>query len=178
MADALSGNVAKFGGFNGMESVLTCAKPVEHVVAGCVARVDGSPLIPISAVDINWIDHGRLLCSSPTALHVSRIRSRSTIARLDSRAEDADTAWSDVQCKRAGGVAIRPCVAASDPNIEDPERPSSSFPRRPHGEPDLLTKGELERMAVGVGNPRGIADGVARIDRSACRSALAAGLGI
>jgi hypothetical protein len=140
--------------------------------------VDGSALIPISAVDINWIDHGRLLCSGPTALHVSRIRSRSTIARLDSRAEDADTAWSEVQCKRAGGVAIRPRVAASDPNIEDPERPSSSFPRRPHGEPDLLTKGELERMAVGVGNPRGIANGVARIDRSACRSALAAGLGI
>jgi hypothetical protein len=27
MEDALSGNVAKFGGFDGMESVLTCAKP-------------------------------------------------------------------------------------------------------------------------------------------------------
>jgi hypothetical protein len=35
-------------GFDGMESALTCAKPVEHVVAGCVARVDGSALIPIS----------------------------------------------------------------------------------------------------------------------------------
>ena len=57
MEDALSGNVAEFGGFDGMESVLTCAKPVEHVVAGCVARVDGSALIPISAVDINWTDH-------------------------------------------------------------------------------------------------------------------------
>src|ERR1700730_8238009 len=33
MEDALSGNVAEFGGFDGMESVLTCAKPVEHVVA-------------------------------------------------------------------------------------------------------------------------------------------------
>jgi hypothetical protein len=98
-------------------------------------------------------------------VYPGRIRSRSTIARLDSRAEHADTAWSEVQCKRAEGVAIRPRVAASDPNIEDPERPSSSFPRRPHGEPDLLTKGELERMAVGVGNPRGIANGVARIDR-------------
>jgi hypothetical protein len=31
MEDALSGNVAEFGGFDGMESVLTCAKPVEHV---------------------------------------------------------------------------------------------------------------------------------------------------
>src|SRR5882724_4107701 len=38
MEDALSGNVAEFSGFDGMESVLTCAKPVEHVVAGCVAR--------------------------------------------------------------------------------------------------------------------------------------------
>jgi len=73
------------------------------------------------------------------------------IARLGSRAEDADTAWSEVQCKRAGGVAIRPRVAASDPNIEDPERPSSSFPRRPHGESDLLTKGELSRSSAGLG---------------------------
>ena len=62
--------------------------------------------------------------------------------RLDSRAEDADIAWSEVQCKRAGGVAIRSRVAASYPNIEDPERPSSSFPRRPHGEPDLLTRAQ------------------------------------
>src|SRR6266478_4320326 len=54
------------GGIDGMESVLTCAKPVEHVVAGCVARVDGSALIPISAVDTNRIDHGRLLYSNPT----------------------------------------------------------------------------------------------------------------
>ena len=73
------------------------------------------------------------------------------IARLGSRAEDADTAWSEVQCKRAGGVAVRPRVAASDPNIEDPERPSSSFPRRPHGESDLLTKGELSRSSAGLG---------------------------
>jgi hypothetical protein len=57
MEDALSGNVAEFGGFDGMESVLTCAKPVEHVVASCVARVDVSALIPISTVDINWTDH-------------------------------------------------------------------------------------------------------------------------
>src|SRR5438132_895656 len=65
--DALSGNVAEFGGFDGMESVLTCAKPIEHVVAGCVARVDGSALIPISAVGINRIYHGRLVCSKPTS---------------------------------------------------------------------------------------------------------------
>jgi hypothetical protein len=44
---------------------------------------------------------------------------------------DADTAWSEVQCKRAGGVAIRPRVAASDPNIEDPERPRSPLRYRP-----------------------------------------------
>jgi len=67
MEDALSGNVAEFGGFDGMESVLTCTKPVEHVVAGCVSRVDGSALIPISAIGINRIDHGRLLCSSTTS---------------------------------------------------------------------------------------------------------------
>ena len=48
-----------------MQSVLTCTKAVEHVVAGCVARVDGSALIPISAVGVNRIDHGRLLCSNP-----------------------------------------------------------------------------------------------------------------
>jgi hypothetical protein len=55
MEDALSGNVAEFSCFDGMESVLTCPKAVEHVVAGCVARVDGSALIPISAVGINRI---------------------------------------------------------------------------------------------------------------------------
>src|ERR1700720_4495040 len=67
MEDALSGNVAEFGGFDGMESVLTCAKPVEHVVAGCVARVDGSALIPISTVDINWTDHEGFFVQAPDA---------------------------------------------------------------------------------------------------------------
>src|SRR6266478_8170126 len=33
MEDALSGNVAEFSGFDGMESVLTCAKPVEQCSA-------------------------------------------------------------------------------------------------------------------------------------------------
>src|ERR1700730_16649236 len=70
MEDALSGNVAEFGGFDGMESVLTCAKPVEHVVAGCVARVDGSALIPISAVDINWTDHEGFFVQSRTRKQV------------------------------------------------------------------------------------------------------------
>jgi len=67
MEDALSGNVAEFGGLDGMEGVFTCAKAVEHVVASCVARVDGSALIPILAIGINRIDHGRLLCSSTTS---------------------------------------------------------------------------------------------------------------
>jgi hypothetical protein len=67
MEDALSGNVAEFGGFDDMESVLTCAKPVEHVVAGCVARVDGSALIPISTVDINWTDHEGFFVQAPDA---------------------------------------------------------------------------------------------------------------
>jgi hypothetical protein len=53
MEDALSGNVAEFGGFDRVETVLTRAKAVEHVVAGCVARVDGSAIIPISAIGID-----------------------------------------------------------------------------------------------------------------------------
>ena len=40
-------------------------------------------------------------------------------------------------------------------------------------EPDLLAVGELERMAVGVGDARDIADRVAGIDRGAGRPALA-----
>jgi hypothetical protein len=83
MEDALSGNVAEFGGFDGMESVLTCAKPVEHVVAGCVARVDGSALIPISAAGINRIDHGRLLFKpdEPYVYRVSVQEARITLRR-------------------------------------------------------------------------------------------------
>ena len=95
-----------------------------------------------------------------------------------------------VRCRITGSVGrhfrqehkrVEPSAIAHRPhglNERALERPGLSFPCRPHGEPDLLTKGELKRMAVGVGNPRGIANGVARIDRSACRSALAAGLGI
>src|SRR6202035_5050684 len=36
-------------------------------VAGCVARVDGSALIPISAVDINWTDHEGFFVQAPDA---------------------------------------------------------------------------------------------------------------
>jgi hypothetical protein len=56
---------------------------------------------------------------------------------------------------------------ASDSIVETQNHPGLSFRRRLHGKPDLLAKRELERMAVGVGNPHGIADRVAGIDRSA-----------
>jgi len=42
MEDVLSENVAELGGFDGMESVLTCAKPVEHVVAGAPHLTPGA----------------------------------------------------------------------------------------------------------------------------------------
>ena len=52
-------------------------------------------------------------------------------------------------------------------------RTGSAFGRALDSEPDLLAVGELERMAVGVGDARDIADRVAGIDRGAGRPALA-----
>jgi len=57
-------------------------------------------------------------------------------------------------------------------------RTGSAFGRALDSEPDLLAVGELERMAVGVGDARDIADRVADIDRGAGRPALATSFGI
>ena len=55
---------------------------------------------------------------------------------------------------------------------------TSAFCRPLHREPDLLPEGQFERVAVGVGDPRNIADRFADVGRGAGRPALATGFRI
>src|SRR4051794_25753135 len=57
MQDAFSGNVAEFGGFDRVQGVLARTKPVEHVVAVAVARMDRDALIPVPAIDLEEVIH-------------------------------------------------------------------------------------------------------------------------
>ncbi|HZZ60211.1 MAG TPA: hypothetical protein VFE63_03435 [Roseiarcus sp.] len=57
MEDALSRNIAEFGGFDRMKSVISRTIPVEHVVAGYTARMDRGALVPIQAIDLDRIEH-------------------------------------------------------------------------------------------------------------------------
>ena len=89
---------------------------------------------------------------------------------------------SDLYCRIGGSQRMRDHIAGRTNRSSDfytwrLQKPlrfilSPSIPSTP----DLLTKGEFERMAVGVGNPRRIANGFAKIDGRACWPALAARL--
>jgi hypothetical protein len=57
MQNALSGNVAEFGRFNRMQSVLARTKPVKHIIAGGIARVNCGALIPVPAVCFDVVGH-------------------------------------------------------------------------------------------------------------------------
>jgi hypothetical protein len=39
-----------------VESIFTCAKAVEHKVAGCIARMDRRAFLPILEIDFNRVD--------------------------------------------------------------------------------------------------------------------------
>jgi hypothetical protein len=54
---ALAGNVAKFGRFDRMQGVLAGPKPVQHIIAGSVARMNCGALIPVPAVDFDVVGH-------------------------------------------------------------------------------------------------------------------------
>ena len=53
-----------------MESIFACAKALEHVVAGCIARVDRRGFLSIAQIDFNRIEQsGFLLERNPLAMY-------------------------------------------------------------------------------------------------------------
>ena len=57
MQNALAGDVAEFGRFNLVQGVLAGTKPVQHVIAGGIARMNGGALIPVPAVHFDGVGH-------------------------------------------------------------------------------------------------------------------------
>jgi hypothetical protein len=57
MEDALSGNIAEFGSLDFVEGFFARTKARERVVAGRIARMDDSTLVPVPAIDFKRIVH-------------------------------------------------------------------------------------------------------------------------
>jgi hypothetical protein len=111
--------------------------------------------------------------------------SRSHSSSAECKASDGSR-WHFLQMPR-DAARIGPTCPGSGPGLPAAtiglmkvvgHRTGSAFGRALDSEPDLLAVGELERMAVGVGDARDIADRVAGIDRGAGRPALATSFGI
>jgi hypothetical protein len=60
MEDALSGNIAEFGSLDFVEGFFARMKARERVVAGRIAQIDESTLVPVPAIDFNRIIHNDL----------------------------------------------------------------------------------------------------------------------
>jgi hypothetical protein len=72
MQNALSGNVAEFGRFDLVQSVLACTKPVEHIITGGVARMNCGALIPVPTVYFDVVGHVELYVSSAKVVQGAR----------------------------------------------------------------------------------------------------------
>ena len=57
MQNALAGDIAEFGRFDLVQGVLARTKPLKHVIAGGIARMNGGALIPVPAVDFEVVGH-------------------------------------------------------------------------------------------------------------------------
>jgi hypothetical protein len=67
MQNALSRDVTEFSGFNRVQRILTRPKPVKHVIAVAIARMDRGALIPVAAVHFDGVGHGQFMRHGQTS---------------------------------------------------------------------------------------------------------------